>query len=338
MKLYYPQRFYHNDHRWHIFPLLKALLKEPGHTHDSFELVITGDEADAILIPMSWNYYLANKQTQTVLNYIHQELGYKKPVLSFVFGDIGCKVPKEFNGIVFRTSGRKSKLPNNHKGIPIFVDDPIKTYYSSFDIIKRPFSTLPVVGFCGQAHGFGIQTLKEISKTLAKNVLTGLGLRHKDSDQIMSTTYFRWILLNQLKKSKKINSNFIIRKKYRAGVTTQKETHPTTLEFYDNIKNSDYVVCMRGAGNFSTRLYETLAMGRIPVFVDTDCLLPLEDIIDWKHHVVWVEYNQRHIIAEKISEFHHTHNEESLNGLFKENRRLWEDYLSLYSFFEKSIL
>jgi hypothetical protein len=67
-------------------------------------------------------------------------------------------------------------------------------------------------------------------------------------------------------------------------------------------------------------------------------LLPLEEIINWKQHVVWVEYNQRHLIADKISEFHNTHNEDSLNGLFKKNRRLWEDYLSLYSFFEKSLL
>jgi hypothetical protein len=144
--------------------------------------------------------------------------------------------------------------------------------------------------------------------------------------------------LQRLKKSNKINANFIIRDQYRAGVTTQKEKHPTTLEFYNNIKASDYVVCMRGAGNFSTRLYETLAMGRIPVFVNTDCLLPLEEIINWKQHVVWVEYNQRHLIADKISEFHNTHNQDSLNGFFEKNRRLWEDYLNLYSFFEQSLL
>ena len=338
MKLYYPPRFYNNDHRWHIFPLLKALQKEPNNKSNHFELVNTSDEAHAILIPMSWNYYLTTKQTQTMLNYIHRELGYKKPLLSFVFGDMGCKVPSDFKGVVFRVSGRKSKLPNNHQGIPIFINDPIKTYYPNDYNIKRPFSSIPVVGFCGQAHGFGIQTLKEFSKTGIKNMLTLLGIRHHDTDQIMSTTYFRWNLLQRLKKSNKINANFIIRDQYRAGVTTQKETHPTTLEFYNNIKASDYVVCMRGAGNFSTRLYETLAMGRIPVFVNTDCLLPLEDTINWKQHVVWVEYNQRHLIADKISEFHNTHNEDSLNGLFKKNRRLWEDYLNLYSFFEQSFL
>ncbi|MEE4247598.1 MAG: exostosin family protein, partial [Kangiellaceae bacterium] len=122
--------------------------------------------------------------------------------------------------------------------------------------------------------------------------------------------------------------------KYRAGIKTNKDGHPTSLEFYENIKNSDYVVCMRGAGNFSNRFYETLAMGRIPVFINTDCLLPLEEVIQWKNHVVWVEYNEREKITEKILEFHSILNEESMNALFDANRRLWRDHLQRSSYFK----
>ena len=61
------------------------------------------------------------------------------------------------------------------------------------------------------------------------------------------------------------------------------------MEFYENMVSSDYIVCVRGGGNFSVRLYETLAMGRIPIFINTDCLLPLNKSIDWKKHVVWIE-------------------------------------------------
>ncbi|HMC00480.1 MAG TPA: exostosin family protein [Flavobacteriaceae bacterium] len=337
MKFFFPQALYNNSSRWQIFPLIKTLKKESNNVFNSLELVKDKSEADVIILPMSWNYYYRNNLIQDVLKLIYKEFTSGKPIISFVFGDIGCKVPKDFKGIVYRSSGRKSKLPNTHKGFPIFVEDPLQKYYSEKNIIIKPFSQKPSVGFCGLAHGFGIQTIKEILKTAIKNLVSFLGLSHRDLDQVMSTTYFRWKILNNLKKSDKIISNFIIRDSYRAGVKSDKDTHITTLQFYDNIKDSDYVVCMRGAGNFSTRFYETLAMGRIPVFINTDCLLPLEDKINWKHHVVWVEYNERHLIAEKILEFHKTLTETSINDLFLRNRKLWEDYLQLYPFFNATI-
>ena len=67
--------------------------------------------------------------------------------------------------------------------------------------------------------------------------------------------------------------------------------------------------------------------------MNTDCLLPLENQIDWKSHVVWVDYLDRHRIVDKIIEFHSRLDEKSLCLLLKKNRRLWEDHLQLYSFF-----
>jgi len=336
VKLFYPKQFYNQSSRWHIFPLLKTLLKEAGQAHSGFNLTVDESAADLIVLPMSWNYYYNNHQIKPVQHYLKKALQ-DKPILTFVFGDYGCKVPQQFTGWVYRTSGRRSKLPSIHKGMPIFIKDPVKSYYPSEGIAYREFSTTPVVGFCGQANAFGIQTLKELAKTFIKNVLSVFRIRNKDTEQIISTTYLRWKILSKLRRYNKITSNFIIRNVYRAGVKLQKETHPTTMEFYNNIKNSDYTVCIRGAGNFSTRFYETLAMGRIPVFVNTDCLLPLDETVKWKEHVVWVEYSERHLIAEKILSFHNKHNEITLNALFLENRKLWEDYLRIYSFFKTSI-
>ncbi|MGM5470824.1 exostosin domain-containing protein [Flavobacteriaceae bacterium LMO-SS05] len=337
MTIYYPKTYYDSSNRWHIFPLIKSLLKTPHGTYQNFQLTDREGDADVIVLPMSWNYYYRSQQVQDVLKYVNQELGYQKPILSFVFGDIGCKVPKTFKGVVFRASGRRSKLPDNHRGIPIFVKDPITSYFGSEAMIKKTVSTTPVVGFCGQAQSFGIQTLKQLVKVVLKNIVSSMGLRHQDTDALLSTTYFRWNILMALKRSNLIHCNFIIRRQYRAGVKTNKDSHQSTLEFYENIKASDYVVCMRGAGNFSTRFYETLAMGRIPIFVNTDCVLPLEDRIAWKEHVVWVDYHERHILAEKVADFHSRHNEQSLNALFLKNRAIWEDYLQLYPFFKASL-
>lgn len=335
MKLYFPESIYDPTYRWHIFPLIKALENTADHSAVGFEIVANESDSDVVILPMSWNYYSMYEKTEVVLKYYNTLPTYKK-VISFVFGDLGCKVPDSFKGLVYRVSGLKSKLPITHKGIPVFIKDPILTYFPKENPYFRSFSTKPVVGFCGQAQSFGFQTIEEVFKRGLKNALSILGIRNQDTDQLIPTTYFRWKVLKRITKSNSINSNFIIRDTYRAGVTVEKETHETTLQFYNNIKHSDYVVCMRGAGNFSTRFYETMAMGRIPVFVNTDCFLPLEDFIDWKQHVVWVNYNERHLIVDKIVAFHTLHNESSLNALFLKNRRLWEDYLQLYPFFKSS--
>jgi hypothetical protein len=131
-----------------------------------------------------------------------------------------------------------------------------------------------------------------------------------------------------------VDTNFILRKKYRAGVTEKKDTHQTTLEFYDNLRDSDYVVCVRGAGNFSVRFYETLAMGRIPILIDTECALPLEDKLNWQNHIVRVPYSERHRATEKVSQFHHSLSESDFLALQQANRDLWCERLTLQGFFK----
>ena len=144
----------------------------------------------------------------------------------------------------------------------------------------------------------------------------------------------RGYVLKKLQQFTNVETNFILRKQYRAGVKENKDTHQTTLEFYKNIHQSDYVLCIRGAGNFSVRFYETLAMGRIPVFINTDCSLPLDKTIPWRTHVVWVEYRERHRVAQKVTEFHQALSETDFIALQRANRNLWKDYLTLGGFFK----
>ena len=94
-------------------------------------------------------------------------------------------------------------------------------------------------------------------------------------EPLFASAYERAKLLSYFVKSDKVKTNFIYRENYRGGAITTEQRTKTTLEYYNNILESDYVLCVRGAGNFSVRLYETLMMGKIPVFVNTDCLLPL---------------------------------------------------------------
>ena len=100
----------------------------------------------------------------------------------------------------------------------------------------------------------------------------------------------------------------------------------------NNIVDSDYTLCYRGAANYSLRLYETLCLGRIPLFINTDCVLPFEDDIDWKGISIWVEDNELDILDKKIMEFHHS----MTNSQFREKQKLcretWVKFLSKEGF------
>jgi hypothetical protein len=96
--------------------------------------------------------------------------------------------------------------------------------------------------------------------------------------------------------------------------------------------DSDYIVCMRGGGNFSVRFYETLSMGRIPVVVDTDCLLPYDDIIDYRRYTVWVGESEIRRAAREIAVFHASLSSNEFLELQKACRDLWRNYLSREGF------
>ena len=96
---------------------------------------------------------------------------------------------------------------------------------------------------------------------------------------------------------------------------------------------SDYVLCARGHGNYSIRFYETLSSGRIPVFINTDCVLPFEEWIDWKRYCVWVEEHEVARVAEKVAEFHDGLSDGEFRDRQRACRQLWSEWLSPLGFF-----
>ncbi|WP_299116143.1 exostosin family protein [uncultured Winogradskyella sp.] len=347
MILFFPNKHYDKNHRRHLFPMLKPFIKGPNFT-DQQRIAQYGisdkdytftdkiEDAKFAILTMSWLYYKLTNQSEKAIQFIEKANKLNKQVLVFIPSDFGIKIPKHLDVIVLRAQGYKSKLNSKHNGLPVFVPDPLKKYYQTDTVYTRPYNTNPTVGFCGQADSNTFETIKELAKIALRNMLYYTGLRYKTPHQLIATKHLRYKLITRLKSNNKINSNFILRKAHRAGVEFLKgrNTHKTTYEFFDNIKDSDYVLCVRGVGNFSVRFYETLAMGRIPVFLNTDCILPHDDDLNWKNHVVWVDYKDRHRVADIVIDYHSRLDEGKLNAKFKENRRLWEDKLQLKSYFE----
>jgi hypothetical protein len=107
--------------------------------------------------------------------------------------------------------------------------------------------------------------------------------------------------------------------------------------FAGNILGNDYTLCVRGAGNFSTRFYETLSAGRIPLMIDTRCVLPFADRIDWQRHCVIVAERDIDRAGEILAEFHAGLSPEAFRRLQVENRRLWEEWLEPFSFLRRVV-
>jgi hypothetical protein len=113
--------------------------------------------------------------------------------------------------------------------------------------IALPRSNIPTIGFCGMIN------------------------------------QWRFELLNTLHMDPRFYCKFIINRNFWGGCPH----HPELVsQFRENIKETHFTVCNRGAGNFTMRLYQTMNSGRIPIFVDTDMKLPFEDKIPWDSLVV----------------------------------------------------
>ena len=101
---------------------------------------------------------------------------------------------------------------------------------------------------------------------------------------------------------------------------------PLTLKFHKNIKNNLYGLCVRGGGNFSFRLGEVLMMGRIPILIDTDCILPFPDLIPYDTNFIRIPIEKIDDMVNIIEKYHESHTEEELMQIQKENRLIWETY------------
>ena len=302
-----------------------------------FDFTNVLEEATLAILPMAWNYYIKTNQTDMAIAFVKKCRGLNKKVVAYNAGDFGVQTPYIENLLILRQSGYKSQFSKNEQSLPAFISDPLEKYFKTDQVFQRQYNPKPIIGFCGQANPSLFHAIHEKSRIVFRNLKIYFRLSKNEAQQIMPTSFLRASVLKTLQQSQVVSTNFILRKKYRAGITTDKDSHKSTLEFYDNLKNSDYVVCIRGAGNFSVRFYETLAMGRIPLFINTDCSLPLEEVIQWKKHVVWVEYKERHLVAKKVNEFHQALSETDFIALQQANRKLWEEYLKLGGFFKTCI-
>jgi hypothetical protein len=292
-----------------------------------FELTSLG-QAHLAVLPAPWERVRGNSAAESLARRFLAEVREAgKPALIFFWDDSPQPVDAA-DALVLRTSFYRSRRRPGEFAQPAWSEDLAARYFNG-RLPRRPKSTRPVVGFCG----FG-----QVRWTL-KNLLywgaSRLGLREPGA---FTGHRLRARALRLLGESPLVETNFIIRDAFFGGALTpaggMAQVQALRREFVDNLAASDYVLCVRGNGNFSYRLYEALSLGRIPVLVDTDCPLPYDWDIDWRRYCVWVDQKDLGGIARQVAEFHDRLTPAEFEDLQRQCRALWEARLSPEGFFQ----
>jgi len=270
------------------------------------------DRADLAVFPAGWSEISAPSAEP----FVEAARAAGKPAAVFVGTDEHKTVPHD-GALVFQTSLLRSSRRSNEYAQPAWSEDFVSAHLGGRLPIRRR-GPRPVVGFCGLAPS-------------RRGLLSRLRAHP-------THTSIRARALRLLSEHGGIETNFVERERFLGGAITRGRLDLAAMkrvrdEYVQNMVESDYILCSRGAGNFSYRLYETLSCGRIPIFVDTDCVLPYDFAAPWREHLVWVDESQLASVGVRVAEFHEALGDGEFEELQRSCRRLWEEYIAPEGFF-----
>jgi hypothetical protein len=144
---------------------------------------------------------------------------------------------------------------------------------------------------------------------------------------------FRIIALQEFEKANNLSLNFLYRKGFWAPEIFDKSI--ARKQFIDNMRDGLFGLCMRGNGNFSYRLYETMALGRIPIIINSNLKLPLEKSINWQNSSIIVETQEIKDLNKIIENFLSMHDAENV---CLQNKKMYDEYFSPHGFIKNTDL
>jgi hypothetical protein len=304
-----------------------------GDWINSIDIVDTVKKSD-IAIPAHYvNYYYANDKYKTLLKFNHDAYSAHKLTVCWTNGDWGV-TPKLRNFHLFRYGGYLSRNAGNQFCWPFFLSrDPLSTYYNGhLNIQERPEK--PVIGFCGRASNdlFGVGN--DVTKNLGRFALKLINRWTEDVEFFQASSFRRFQMLKKIERSDTVKTNFILSNKFLGGRESPGEKEDQRRIFFQNLKDSHYIFCYRGWGNYSIRLYETMAAGRIPVIITSNNNLPFISKINWNIFPV-IKSSDSKNIAKILSEFHGKLSNEEFVALQLTARKIWEEYFTYKGFMKK---
>ena len=281
------------------------------------------EESDIAVFPVPWEHVVNDKSKFALFETFFDKVqDYGIPVIIFFLSDSDQSIPIK-NTIIFRTSLNQSTRKKNEFALPAWEENIIENYFSG-NLQLRTKGKKPALGFTGYApeHSY-IRNIYNRAESILKFKKPNKG----------SFSNVRSEAVKVFLKSELIRNQFILRKVFWGTQEDASKRKKEKEEFIANIINSDYILCARGGGNFSYRFYETLSCGRIPLFINTDCVLPYDFEIDYKNYCVWVEHHELSQADKILHNFHENISDENFISLQRNCRTVWQNYLSIEGFF-----
>jgi hypothetical protein len=222
-------------------------------------------------------------------------------------------------GVMWRTSGFASRIRRHERVAAGEVPD-LVTEALGPQVDARPWSNRPSVGFMGH---------------VAPNLASIGYLRHGWQHWYGFTLRER--VLRTFERSSEIEPRFVRRSRNLGppglGIDVDGERLRMRQEYVQSVFDSDYSLCVRGAGNWSYRFFEALSAGRIPVLIDTDSVLPETSATEWEHHVCRISVGSLQDAPRTLSEFHARIGPSGFRKMQLDNRELWVKRLAPAPFF-----
>lgn len=314
------------------------------HAKESFQYVARPEDADLAVLPSDWKYYKRSELVLRAMQFIAaMRVAGLSTVVQYNSDDeepipevSGPESPLVEHTIVYRTSLLRSNRRHNEHVMPGFVGDPLSVYGSG-ELTVRAKTAVPRLGFCGKALDGGSHS------TVPYDSLKRLDHHPPSADPMIRSDQayaLRYAILSRLSRDKRLETSFIVRDGYCGGIDREHDASGlcrVRAEYYQNLIGSDYTLCIRGEGNYSYRFYETLAMGRIPLLIDTDSPLPFHPDFAWEAHALVIRPEDLNDVADALVRFHDRLSNQEFQRMQQANRELFLSRLTPHAFFSRHL-
>lgn len=293
-----------------------------------FDVTERLEEADFALFPHNYFHLKRRGLLDALVRAAQKSKTLGKPLIVYAPGDSDelIDVP---NTIILRYSQYRYKKQKNEIMLPVFAGD----FLGEEAPLREKTREEPVVGFCGWIQ---YQNAFEAAKSGLKNVYFDLRSLMGNRNAVLHKKgiYFRRKALGYLRESEGVTMNVIIRSSHSAHMkTVQGDPAELRKEYIQNILDSDLCLTVKGDGNISLRFYEVLALSRIPIFIDTDCVLPLEEIINYKEFMLYMDYRELPKIGDLAHDYFSALSPEAFIAKQRLAREIFVRYLRSDAFF-----
>ncbi len=306
----------------------KAFTQHPFDT-THYSATDDPDSCDCHLWPFNYWATIKKPESRKKLDEAYANArAHGKKLLIDAFGDTMSPVPYP-DAIVLRFAQYRRNLRANDIILPAYIEDLLETYRQGKHLPRQKHE-IPTVGFVGWGN---LPFRKHIRSYIKEIPLFLWSLVRRKDGIFRKGVFLRAQALKALSSSMRIQTRFLIRGSYSGHVqTAEKDIDELRREFVDNIDTTDYTLCQKGDANQSTRIFEVLSMGRIPLVIDTECVFPLEHMIDYASCCVIVPHERCHEVGVILEEFHKELSPDAFVRMQARAREVFETYLRIDAF------